>query len=73
MLDEQSKTPDFILSEACYGANIFDKTHEEALSLKFLDNGSNTFVGSTCIAYGSVTTPINLSRLPRRKILAICS
>ena len=58
MLDEQSKTPDFILSEACYGANIFDKTLEEALSLKFLDNGSNTFVGSTCIAYGSVTTPL---------------
>jgi len=58
MLNEQSKSPDFILSEACYGANIIDKTHEEALSLKFLDNGSNTFVGSTCIAYGSVTTPL---------------
>jgi putative lipoic acid-binding regulatory protein len=28
------------------------------MSLMFLDCGTNTFVGSTCIAYGSVTMPL---------------
>ena len=28
------------------------------MSLKFLDSGTDAFVGSTCIAYGSVTMPL---------------
>jgi hypothetical protein len=58
MFSDDQKSPDFILTEACYGANVINKHHEEALALKFLDNGTNAFVGSTCIAYGSVTTPL---------------
>jgi hypothetical protein len=58
MFDNHTASPDFVLSEACYGANIVGKRHEEALSLKFLDSGTNAFVGSTCIAYGSIATPL---------------
>ena len=58
MFDEHHPAPKIILSEACYGANIFEKRYDEALSLKCLDSGAKTFVGSTCIAYGSVTPPL---------------
>ncbi len=51
-------SPGFVLSEACYGANVNKKQLAEALSLKFLDSGTRSFIGSTCIAYGSVTTPL---------------
>lgn len=58
MFNEQTPAPQLTFTEACYGANIIDKHHEEALSLKFLDLGAQTFVGSTCISYGSVTPPL---------------
>lgn len=51
-------SPVYIFSEACYGANINEKTIENAISLKCLDSGTKTFIGSTCIAYGSVTLPL---------------
>lgn len=53
-----SNAPDIVLSEACYGANILDKTAKDALALKLLAAGSRAFVGSTVIAYGSVNKPL---------------
>jgi hypothetical protein len=58
MFNEKHPSPKLVLSEACYGANILEKQYEEAISLKCLDSGTDTFVGSTCIAYGSVTPPL---------------
>jgi len=52
------RAPQVIFSEACYGANIIHKDIEEALALKFLASGSQAVVGSTCTAYGSITTPL---------------
>lgn len=52
------KAPQVVYSEACFGANILDKKEDEALSLKFLAAGTKVFVGSTSIAYGSVTKPL---------------
>ena len=56
--NDHIQSPKFVFSEACYGANIIEKHHEEAISLKFLDSGTKSFIGSTCIAYGSVMPPL---------------
>jgi len=58
MFNEKSPSPKLVFTEACYGANIYEKRYKEALSLKCLDSGTKSFVGSTCIAYGSVTMPL---------------
>ena len=50
--------PKVIFSEACYGTFIKDKNQDNAISLKFLSAGSQAVVGSTCMAYGSVNTPL---------------
>ena len=50
--------PQLVFTEACYGAHVLNKTVEQALALKFLDSGSQVVIGSTCIAYGSITTPL---------------
>ncbi len=55
---EQTQAPDIVLSEACYGANILEKKALEAISLNFLAAGTRAFIGSTCIAYGSVSKPL---------------
>ena len=52
------RAPLVVFSEACYGANVFKKNIEQALALKFLASGSQVVVGSTCTAYGSITTPL---------------
>jgi hypothetical protein len=52
------RAPVVVFSEACYGANILEKDVEAALCLKFLASGTRVMVGSTKIAYGSVTTPL---------------
>lgn len=46
-----------ICTEACYGANIIDKSVDEAISLKFLEKKAACFVGSTKIAYGPSSPP----------------
>ncbi len=58
LIDSQAANPKIVLSEACYGAYIINKTNSDALSLRFLTSGCRTFVGSTCIAYGSVYPPL---------------
>jgi len=50
--------PQVVFSEACYGAHVLGKNVEDALCLKFLSSGSQVVVGSTCTAYGSITTPL---------------
>ena len=51
-------TPEIVFSEACFGANIIGKNNDEVIALKFLSNGCRVVVGSTCISYGSIGTPL---------------
>ena len=53
-----ARSPQVVYSEACYGAFINGKTTQDSLALRFLDVNTHAFVGSTCISYGSVTTPL---------------
>jgi hypothetical protein len=53
-----ARSPQVVYSEACYGAFINGKTTQDSLALRFLDINTRSFVGSTCISYGSVTTPL---------------
>ncbi len=46
-----------IFSEACYGANIINKSVSEAISLKFLERKASCVVASTKIAYGPSEPP----------------
>jgi hypothetical protein len=47
-----------IASEACYGAFIINKTHENAICLRFLNERQVIgFCGSTTIAYGPPSPP----------------
>jgi len=57
------RVPKVIFTEACFGANILNKSIEDALALKFLASGSKAIVGSTVVSYGSVTTPLNAADL----------
>jgi len=50
--------PEVVFSEACFGANIFSRPVDQAMSLKFLSAGSRAFVGSTATSYGSISTPL---------------
>jgi hypothetical protein len=53
-----SQATQFIFSEACYGANIENKSEDQSLAIKFMSAGCQVMVASTCISYGSVTTPL---------------
>ena len=53
-----ARLPQIIFSEACYGANIVNKSAEEALSLCFLEAGAGAVVGSTAMSYGSINAPL---------------
>jgi hypothetical protein len=51
--------PRLIFTEACYGANILNKPDPDAaMCLRFLDSGALALLGSTKIAYGSISTPL---------------
>lgn len=52
------RAPQVVFTEACYGANVIDKSREDALCLKFLASGTRALVGSTKISYGSITPPL---------------
>jgi len=53
-----SNASGFVASEACYGAYILNKSHEDAISLRFLNEKEiYCFCGSTTIAYGPVAPP----------------
>ncbi len=49
--------PTLVFSEACYGANILGKAVKEHRAGTSWPR-SRAFVGSTCIAYGSVSKPL---------------
>ncbi len=55
--------PRLVFTEACYGANIAGKLVDDAISLKFLASGTHAVVGSTCISYGSLLTPLSSADL----------
>ena len=55
--------PRLVFTEACYGANITGKSIDEAISLKFLASGTQAVVGSTCISYGSLASPLTSADL----------
>lgn len=57
-VNKTGKSPEFVFTEACYGAHILDKSENEALALKFLSIGSKAIAGSTCISYGSIDAPL---------------
>jgi hypothetical protein len=57
-IKNSGRAPRIVFSEACFGANIINKSVEEAICLKFLDSGSQAVIGSTCTSYGSLTTPL---------------
>jgi hypothetical protein len=50
--------PQIVFSEACYGANIIEKSEEQAMALRFMSIGCHALVGSTTVSYGSVTAPL---------------
>lgn len=52
------RAPRVVYSEACYGANPFGKTSDTSLCLKFMQSGTQAFIGSTKISYGAVTPPL---------------
>jgi len=54
----KGKVPAIVFTEACYGAHILDKDVNDAMSLKFIEAGTEAVIGSTVIAYGSVRTPL---------------
>ncbi len=47
-----------VLTEACYGADILGRTHNDSIALRFLHEGARAVVGSTRLAYGSLTPPL---------------
>ena len=52
------RAPQIVFSESCFGANIFNKSVDDAICLKFLASGTKAIVGSTCTSYGSIATPL---------------
>lgn len=53
-----TKAAGFVASEACYGAYIINRSHKDAISLKFLNEEKICgFCGSTTIAYGPAFPP----------------
>ena len=57
-LPKNGHSPRVVFSEACYGGYILGKTEETSLAMRFLSIGASAVIGSTCISYGSVTTPL---------------
>ncbi len=57
-LPKSSNNIDLVISEACYGGYIIDKTIDDSMALKLISIGSQGLVASTCISYGSVYTPL---------------
>jgi hypothetical protein len=57
-LVKNGHAPQVVFSEACYGGYVVDKDEEKSIALKFAGIGTLAVVASTCIAYGSVNTPL---------------
>lgn len=57
-LARNGNAPHLVFTEACYGVYINEKTEENSIALRFVSVGVPVIIGSTCISYGSVTTPL---------------
>jgi len=57
-LKKNGRAPKVVFSEACYGGLVTGKSEANSIALKFLSIGTLAVVGSTVVAYGSVTTPL---------------
>jgi hypothetical protein len=57
-LSKNGSAPQIVYSEACYGGHILEKSEDTSMALKFLAIGTHAVIGSTTIAYGSVTAPL---------------
>lgn len=57
-LPKGGKAPRYVFTEACYGGYVTDKTENSSIALRFASIGVQGLIGSTCISYGSVTTPL---------------
>ena len=53
-----SDAPQIIFSEACYGGHVNGKSENSSIAMKYIGIGSSVFIGSTCVAYGSIDTPL---------------
>ena len=59
-----------LISEACYGAELTDRTQETSIMLKALAEGALACVGATVSSYGSLTMPLIGADLLCQKLLA---
>jgi hypothetical protein len=57
-LSQSTNNINLVFTEACYGGYIVDKYIDDSIALKLISIGSQGLVGSTCISYGSVFTPL---------------
>jgi hypothetical protein len=58
LLVKNGRSPRVVFSEACYGGYIFDKTEQDSIALRFIQIGALALVGSTAVAYGSISSPL---------------
>ncbi len=57
-LKRNGRAPSVVFSEACYGGHVAGKSEAQSIALRFLSIGVLGMVGSTSIAYGSVSAPL---------------
>jgi hypothetical protein len=46
------------MTEACYGAEVMNRSTTNAMGLRLLERGALAFVGSTATSYGAVSLPL---------------
>jgi len=57
-LQRNGRAPSVVFSEACYGGHVIGKSESQSIALRFLSIGVMGMVGSTSIAYGSISAPL---------------
>ena len=58
-----TQTPKIVFAENCYGAEIINRSENNALSLNMLSKGTKVFIGSTAISYGAMNLPLTAADL----------
>lgn len=58
-----NQTPRIVFAENCYGAEITNRSENNALALHMLSKGTRVFIGSTAIAYGAMNLPLTAADL----------
>jgi tetratricopeptide (TPR) repeat protein len=57
-----------VYSEACYGAHLREGSADSSIPLAFLAKGAKAMIGSTGMAYGSLTPPLSSADLLGRNL-----